>query len=323
MKTRKPIPFKAPLVIYKNGEKVPRLSETAKNVLNYLSELFRASYVTIILILIGTFVGVYFPRVIALKEINIDTIFNSIFKNRIPAQSIIIGSLISAISYSVFFFRTNNLSNSGIQASPSTRFLAVLFLITCYDLYAFRISSVMLFDLAIDLGPHKYHLLAQTATVVMMIVLLSLHKRLAQITPPSFTRQLIPNNWLNYYDWMRFVFSVLVTILLVVFISNQRLPARDKIPVDIIPEIMAWRLTFLELGALIAGLMVASFSFKPSAYRTTHKSFGAIRLLIFVICAASIGLVYGRLDNTATYVAVITVSFVLALFGTSLQRSIS
>jgi len=323
MKTRKPIPFKAPLVIYKNGEKVPRISETTKNFLSYLSDFFRASYVTIILILIGTFVGVYFPRVIALKEINIETIFDSIFKNRVPPQSIIVGSLISAISYSVFFFRTNTLSNSGDQANPLTRFLAVLFLITCYDLYSFKISSIMLFKFDFDLNRYEYHLLAQGATVAIMVILLSLHKRLAQITPPSFTRQLIPNNWLNYYDWIRFGFSVLVTILLTVFISNQRLPVRDKITVDNIPEIMGWRLTFLELGALTTGLMVASFSFKPSSYRTTHKSFGSVRLLIFVICAVSIGLIYRQLDNTATYVAVITMSFVLTLFGTSFQRSVS
>jgi len=181
----------------------------------------------------------------------------------------------------------------------------------------------MLFKLNFDLNRYQYHLLAQGATVAMMIILLSLHKRLAQITPQSFTHQLIPTNWLNYFDWIRFGFTALVTILLVVFISNQGLPVRDNIPIDNIPEIMAWRLTFLELGALTAGLMVASFSFKPASYRTPHKSFGSVRLLIFVICAISIGLIYRQLDNTATYVAVITMSFVLTLFGTSFQRSVS
>jgi hypothetical protein len=323
MKNRKPLPFKAPLVLYQDGQKAPRLSETVKRFLEYLAQLFRASYVAIILILIAVFVGAYFPRVIAMPNINIDNIFKAIFKSVIPTSIIIIGCLITALAYAIFFFREKYVNNSKNQPDPFTRFLAVLYLTLCSDLYLLTISSTMLYRLDLNFAGYEYLLLAQFATIVMMVILVSVYRRFAQITIPSFTTQVIPTRSLKLYDLIRFIASVLVVILLVVFIANLNLTIKSQLPIDNLPELLAGRLTFTQLGAFIVSLMVASFAFKPSAYRSFPKSIGSIRLLVFVICGISIGLIYQQLDNTTTYIAVITSSFILTILGTPLQRSIS
>ena len=322
MKTRKPIPFKAPLVIYQDGQKVPRASETIKNSLDYFAQLFRASYVAIILILIAVFVGVYFPRVIALSNINIDSIFNAIFKSSLPAQTIIIGCVVMAVAYATFFFR-ENADNPRNQPDPFIRLLAVLYMVFCSDLYLLKISSMMLYRLDFDFARYGYLLFAQFATIVMMFILVSVYRRLAHITIPSFTTQVIPTRSLKFYDLTRFLISVLAVILLVVFIANLKLNIKSQLPIDNLPELLTGKLTFTKLGAFIAGLMVASFAFKPSPHRSFPKNIGSIRLLVFVVCGISLGLIYQQLDSTATYIAVVTVSFILTWLGTPLQRSIS
>lgn len=323
MKTRKPIPFKAPLVLYQDGQKASKLSETMKRLLDYLAQLFRAGYVAIILILIAVFVGVYFPRIIALANINVDNIFKAIFKSRPPAQTIIIGCLVTAFAYAVFFFRNENADGPKSQSDPFIRFLAVLYIILCSDLYVLAINSLMLYKLDINIARNEYLLIAQLATVVMMFILVAIYRRLAHITLPSFTTQVVPTRWTKFYDLTRFVISVFLVILVAVFIANLKLTIKSQVPIDNVPDLVAGKLTFTRLGAFVAGLLVASFAFRPSPYRSYPKGLGLLRLLVFVTCGISLGLIYQQLDSTTTYIAVATVSFILTLLGTPLQRSLS
>jgi hypothetical protein len=323
MKTRKPVLFKAPLVLYQDGQKAPRLSETFKRFLDYLVQLFRAGYVAIILILIAVFVGVFFPRIIALSNIDIDNIFKAIFKSRPPAQTIFLGCLVTAFAYAVFFFRSDNADATKSQSDPFIRFLAVLYIVLCSDLYLLAINSLMLYKLDINIARYQYLLIAQLATVVMMLILVAIYRRLAHITLPSFTTQIVPTRWTKFYDLTRFVISVFLVILVAVFIANLELTIKSQLPVDNVPDLLAGKLTFTRLGAFVAGLMVASFAFRPSAYRSYPKKLGLLRLLVFVTCAMSLGLIYRQLDSTTTYIAVATVAFILTLLGTPLQRSIS
>jgi hypothetical protein len=223
----------------------------------------------------------------------------------------------------MFFFREKYADGPRTQPDVFIRLLAVLYIALCADLYLLAINSIMLYKLSINFSKNEYLLIAQLATIVMMFILVSVYQKLAHITIPSFTTQVIPIRWTKFYDLTRFIVSVFVVILLAAYIANLGLTVKSQSPIDTLPGLLAGKLTFTKLGAFLAGLMVASFAFRPSPNRSYPRNPGSIRLLVFVICGISLGLIYQRLDTTATYIAVSTVSFVLTLLGTPLQRSIS
>jgi hypothetical protein len=320
MKRRKPIPFRAPAIVYQDGTHIPRARETIKQFFLFSSQRIRAIFVASLLILISSSLGIFVYRILGLPNINVVNILNAIFKRPLPSLPIIIGALVSSILYGIFFFRAKR---QGIaienNTPPLTRFLTIISILVGFDLYYLRINSISLTRGNIDFRNIEEYLCAQLATLVFMMFLGILFHRLATVTTSAPFSVKLPTHLLNTYGWIRLLAVALVIIVGVLIITTTGLPSIYNHSLFTYPK---WP-TYTRLGALLMSIVVAAIAYWPPKFRQTKGSFGIIRLIVITIGIVCIGLLYREVNNSEGFIAAIISAFLLTLISTPLQRSLS
>lgn len=318
MKKRKPLPFKAPIIIYEDGTHIPRTWEAVKQFFLFSSQRVRAILIATILIFISSSLGIFIYRVLQLPEINVTNILHAIFERPLPSLQVIVGSLASSILYGIFIFRAKR-QEIEIKTRPITRFLAILSILTGFDLYYLRINSINITQLNINFPSIEEYLCTQLATLVFMIFLGIVFHQLAPVTTATPFSIKLPTRFLNAYGWIRFLVATLVIIVGVMIVTTAGLPTIYNHSLFTYPK---W-LTIPRLGAILMSIVVAAIAYWPPKFRQTKGSLGIIRLIAIPVGIVCIGLLYREVSNPEGFIATIISTFLLTLISTPLQRSLS
>jgi hypothetical protein len=305
--------------MYADGTNIPSCLEILQSFIKSGYQRLRAILVASLLIITSSFFGVFSFRIYHLGNFTLRNIFEVIFSQRPPASTIIIGVLVTAIAYGLFFF-TNNVKNLPDKTvSLFTKFLAMLATIIGFDLIFLRHSFLNFYPWSLDLNANAEFFITQASTLVLIMFLWIFYPKLAPIsTPPMFSLKL-PQSLNNFIAWLRLFIASILIILISVIISTKFFYNSDN---QRIIFGIQW-LKLPQVGAFLAGSLVASITYWPPKFRNTIGSFGIARLIITLSSLFCVGLIYRSLNDPEKYLVGVVGTFILTITFIPLQRTLS
>jgi hypothetical protein len=319
MKTRKAIPFRATRRMYADGTSIPKGFELIRSFIKSTYQRLRSILVAAILIATSSFFGAFSYRIFNLDDFTLRNIFECIFSQRPPESAIIIGVLVTAIVYGVFFFSNNVNKLPDSTVLPFTKFLAVVSILISFDFIFLHYSFLNVYPWNLDLSANAEFFITQVATLALIMFLWIFYPKLAPISIPPTLPLNLPQTLKNFLAWFWMLIITISIILVSVLISTAFFHNSDN-------QKILFGIQWLKLpkvGAFLTGSFVASITYWLPKFRNVKGSFGIARLIIALASLFGVGFIYRGLADPERYLVGVVGAFILTILYIPLQRTLS
>ena len=330
VKTRA-LPMKSSAVVWvRNGEIVEHDASVRKYAYYLVQEVW-AVLLAVFLVALASSIGIFTHRVLQLNVHTAQGLMDAIFRENLSPLLAFVAALTAGVIYAWVFYGRRHTGQGGSGVTGFLmRFIAGIIALASADIVFLELTLHDLASLDISFGRYEETLYAQAATVLIVLLLTPLHRKLAPITYSPKTR--FPRLVQYLYGWTRLSIVSLLLALFSVYLSvYQLLPSSNTLGLaDVSLGFLDFTLTIPMLGAFISGMTMASIVFWIPKSRQPKEQFTAVRLLtttlrllVVVLGVALVGFLYSGALNPENYLAVIAATCVAMLVMVPIQRSLS
>jgi hypothetical protein len=306
-----------------NGDNAPWIG-TSTVWITYVLQVLRAMLVGLLLVTIASVIGTFVYRLTVLDNRTLQSIMDALFKQALPAQSVLMSAFVaSTITAWVFYPRVN----TQLKGKPSrfTRFIAGLILLAGFNVVYFRPVVVNVLGGAFSFNPVQEAWIAQVVSALVVLVLTPLQHRIAPISALPSGPYLHPVV-ANIYGWIRLLLAWLLIVIGIALVVGSLLPAPLNTPFWTEITVGQFRFMFTApmVGAALACIVIGSVIYWPPAFRRVTRNLLLVRLLLAVMAFVAIGMLYSNYAiEPVGYLDALILGVGLALLATPLQRTLS
>lgn len=323
---RKPTRITPSKVVYEDGNSVPRWGDIFISSAQTSQEWIRSVIILSLLLIVSTAIGAYVYRIINLEDYRLEQIMIAVFRTRAPRSVVFEAGFISSLIFLLINFRKSFDKNYNSPIPGFVRTSAGAVLLIWFDLLRLEFSPFRILQ-----GSETFFtkgtteiVIAQFTAALLIGILLPLSSRMVNINLKlldlnSFPR--INTSWI----WFRYLFAVCAISYFVVFITAEGVPSNllRPIPEGIFPFSTSWmKLNIIETSALFATLAIAAIFYRLPSSRSM-RSFGVIRLVIFLSSVLVCGYIFQNIPVINGYVDALGVAAIIAFSGIPVQRLLS
>ena len=293
-------------IIYINDGSVYYLFwEILNSQIKYLIEWMRALVIVALLVIISSGIGIYAYRIATLPLLTFEQVMIAIFRLGYPDSSVIRLALLSGLITFLINMKIIFRQKTVESVSVFTRILAGIVIVSWLDLYWLNMSP---FRLWIGLEPLATNrnieiFTAQVVTIGLALLMMPICAKMVRVHIWQFP---IRNNPIpaSFSHLLRFLFIVGAIIVININIMKVGLP----------PNLLSI--------VLLVFLAIASVFYWAPGFRKV-RSFGTIRVILFLIAFLCCGWIFQNLPSIQGYVNVVIVSAVFSVVAIPVQRLFS